>query len=252
MVGREGLLNFLNTELNLEDFKQIEDAKFNGALTKGAEEVEKIGLCANTTFENIESANNRDLDLVISHHGGWKQFDQDLLKRKKEKIEEADLTWYIAHETLDCAKEFGISWTLAEKLGINIEKQYGKHAGGKVGVTGKLDVPKDEFMENLEDLEQEYEIIGNIEGIESEKIGVIGGGGGAITPLIKKTAEEGCEVFITGSTSFFGEIYAHEKGMTMIKMSETSSERWGVYRLGKHLKGEFSDLQLHKLSETNW
>lgn len=252
MPSREEVLEFLNSELNLEHFKDVEDAKFNGALVKGIEEVEKIALCTNTTFENIESAEELEADLVVTHHGGWEQFDQDLLKEKKERIEDADLTWYIAHETMDCKEEYGISATLAEKLGIKIQKYYSEHAGGKVGVTGELEITGEEFMERLREIEPGYEVIGKLENIEDKKFGVVGGGGGAFTPIIEDTAEENCDIFITGSASFFGKIYAYEKGITMVKLEETSSEKWGIYALGDRLKEEFPGIEIVKIDERNW
>lgn len=252
MVQRESLLDFLNNLLNLEHFKQVEDSKFNGALVEGTDDIQKIGLCVNTTFENIEESKEQDCDMVISHHGGWKQFDQDLLKSKKQEISESDITWYIAHETMDCAENIGISWVLAEKLGIKVEAQYAEHAGGRVGVYGELEVSQEEFQEKLSKIEPEYEVVGEIENLESKRIGIIGGGGGAISDLIKDTVDENCEVLIVGNSSFFGDIYAYEKGLTMIEMEETSSEKWGIYRLGEKLTEEFSEIETVKLDEKNW
>jgi len=252
MPSREKLLEFLNRELDLEHFRDVEDAKFNGALVKGSEQVEKVALCTNVTFETIEKAGELDADLVISHHGGWEEFDQDLLEEEKRRMKEADLTWYIAHETLDCKEGYGVSASLAKKLGIEIEDYYSEHAGGKVGVTGRLKVSEEEFIDRLREIEPEYEVVGEIEGVEESKIGVVGGGGGAFTPIIKDTVEERCEFFITGSATFFGKIYAHDKGLTMIKLEETSSERWGVYALGERLEEKFSKIETVKINERNW
>lgn len=252
MPSRQKVIDFLNEELDLEHFKNVEDAKFNGVLVKGTEEVNKVALCTNTTFETIRKARENEADLVITHHGGWKEFDQDLLDEEKKRMKEAELTWYIAHETLDCKERYGISASLAKKLGIEVESYYSEHAGGKVGVTGRLNISEEEFRERLEDIEPEYEVIGSIEGIEKSKIGVVGGGGGAFTPIIKDTADEECEFFITGSAAFYGKIYAHDKEINMIKLKETSSERWGVYALGEQLEQEFPQIQTIKLNERNW
>lgn len=252
MPSREEVLEFLNEELDLEHFRDIEDAKFNGALVKGSEKVEKVALCTNTTFENIESAEDLGADLVIVHHGGWEQFDQDLLEKKKEQIREANITWYIAHETMDCKEEYGISATLAKKLGIELEEYYGEHAGGKVGVIGSLEVESKEFFEKLEAIEPGYETVGELKDIEDSRIAVVGGSGGVFTSLIQESSDKGCDFFITGNSSFAGDIYAHEKGITMVKLEETSSERWGVYALGERLKEEFSDIEKVKIAERNW
>jgi len=70
MPSKEKVLNFLNSELRTNHFNNIDDADFNGALVKGSEEVEKVGLCTNTTFENIQNASELDCDMVLVHHGG--------------------------------------------------------------------------------------------------------------------------------------------------------------------------------------
>ncbi len=252
MPSREEVLDFLNSELDTEHFNSIDDADFNGALVKGSRDVEKVGLCTNTTFENIDSASELDCDMVLVHHGGWKRFDMDLFEEKKQEMKENNLTWYIAHQTLDCADDFGICVALADKLGIEVDGKYCEIQGGPHGRHGHLNISKDEFLERLAKIEPGYEVIGEIEDIENQKIGVVGGGGGAFGDIVKETIDIGCDVFITGNTMFANEIYAYEKGLTMIVLEETSSERWGVYALGQHLKGNFSDIETVRIDEKNW
>ncbi len=252
MVARKELVSWLNNELNAEHFNEIEDADFNGAMVKASDEIDKIGLCTNTTFENIESASELECDLVISHHGGWKRFDMDLFEDKKQKMKNSNLTWYIAHQTLDCADEYGVCVALANKLGIEVDGEYCELQGGPHGRYGHLEVSKKEFMEKLEEIEPDYDVVGEIGDIENQKIGIVGGGGGAFGEIVKETTEIGCEVFITGNTMFANEIYAYEKGLTMIVLEETSSEKWGVYALGDKLEEEFPEIETHRIKEINW
>ena len=253
MVGREEVVGFLNSELNAEHFNSIDDADFNGALVDGSEEVEKVGLCTNTTFENIESASELGCDMVLVHHGGWKRFDMDLFEEKKQRIRENDITWYIAHQTLDCADEFGVCVALGDRLGIEIDGKYCEIQGGPHGRYGHLEVSREEFLDRLEGTEPDYRFIGDIgEDIEDQKIGIVGGGGGAFGDIVKETIDIGCDVFITGNTMFANEIYAHEKGLTVIVLEETSSERWGVYALGEHLEQEFPEIETVRIEERNW
>jgi len=252
MVDREEVLEFLNSELGTEHFNDVEEADFNGALVKGSEEVKKVGLCTNTTFENIEEAEEKGLDLVIVHHGGWKRFDHDLFEEKKERMREADVTWYIAHQTLDCADEFGVCVALADKLGIEVDGKYCELQGGPHGRYGHLEASKEEFMERLNEVEPDHKVIGDLDEVEDAKIGIVGGGGGAFADILKETIDIGCDVFITGNTMFANEIYAHEKGLNMVVLEETSSERWGVYALGEHLQENFPKLETVRIEEKNW
>ena len=252
MVSREKIVSWLDDELDTEHFNEVEDADFNGALVEASDEIEKVGLCTNTTFENIESASDLDCDLVISHHGGWKRFDMDLFEDKKQEIRDNQLTWYIAHQTLDCADEYGVCVALADRLGVEVDGEYCEIQGGPHGRYGHLEISKDEFLERLNEIEPDHEIIGEIGDIENQKIGIIGGGGGAYGEIVKETIEIGCDVFITGNTMFANEIYAYEKGLTMIILEETSSERWGVYALGERLEEEFPEIETEKIEEKNW
>ncbi len=261
-MRKDRLVSYLNDELDVEYYNEADGAKYNGVLVEGSEEVERIGLCTNCTFQNIETANKEDVDFVISHHGGWEQFDGESLDEKKRQLQEYDITWYIAHEPLDCADEYGVSAALADKMGIAVDGAYGFHAGGHVGRYGHLQVSQDEFLERLEAME-DYDMITadetainemSIDAVDLEhaQIGVIGGSGGVVRALIDDTLTEGCDVLITGNASFAGKYYAHEQGLAMILLEETSSERWGVYALGEHLKEIFDDVELARFDERNW
>lgn len=251
-MSRKEIVVYMDEELDVEHFNDAEGAKFNGLLVEETGEVEKMGLCTNFTYENIESAAEQGLDLVISHHGGWEVFDGDLLEEKKKGAKENGLNWYVAHEPLDCADGYGVSAALAEKLGIEVEGAYAEHAGGDVGRYGQLRVSGEEFLKRLQEVEPGYEVVGDLDGLEDKKFGVVGGSGGAFREIIDDTHEEGCDIMVTGNAAFFGKYHAEELGLTLVLMEETSSERWGVYAFGEHLKEQFPEVEFSRLEETNW
>lgn len=252
MVDSGRVISYLEEELDVAHYNEAGD-KFNGVLVGSAASIETVGLCANCTFETIENAAEAGCDLVISHHGGWEEFDGDLLAEKKQRMRDNGLTWFIAHHALDCAdEEYGVAVALAEKLGIAIEGSYAAVEGGEAGRYGTLSVDKEEFLERLEEVEAGYDVLGDLDGVEDQTIGVIGGGGGVFRELLDETKEIGCDVLVTGNSAFFTEIHAHEIGLTLITLEETSSEKWGVYRLGEHLKEQFSALEAVRLEEHNW
>lgn len=260
MVDRDDIIGWLDTELDTERFNAVDDAKFNGALVEGEEGVTDVGLCTNFTRENIEAADDRGIDLVISHHGGWAEFDQDLLEEKKELARDLGITWYVAHEPLDCADGYGISAALMQKLGIEVEGAFGEHAGGEVGRYGELRVDAEEFLRRLEEVDDHTVVDGrgrHDRGLEpgdvrNARIAVVGGGGGVFTDLIAEAADLDADIYLTGNSAFYADIYAYERGITLVTLEETSSERWGVYALGEELKRAFPDIDLTKLREKNW
>lgn len=252
MASHNDIITHLDRELDVEHYNDAGD-KFNGALVQGAGDVDRIGVCTNCTFETIATAADEGCDLVVSHHGGWEEFDGDLLAEKKERIRDAGVTWYIAHHALDCADDaYGVAVALAERLGIDVEGSYANVEGGDAGRYGTLAVSTDEFMDRLEAVEPGYEVVGSLDDLENARIGVIGGGGGVFRELVDETKEVGCDVLVTGNSAFFTEIHATEIGLTLVTLEETSSEKWGVYRLGEHLKEQFGDVDVVRLQETNW
>lgn len=252
MASRETVVAWLDEELEVAHFNSVEEADFNGALVSGADQVETVGLCTNTTFENIETAGEHNCDLVLVHHGGWEHFDRDLLEPKKEAMKEKGVTWYIAHQPLDCADNYGVCAALATKLGITVEGSYCDVDGGDHGRYGRLGVSKDEFLSRLQTVEPDYKVVGELDDIESAKIGIVGGGGGHFNEILHETIDTGCDVFITGNSTFVNDIYAYEKGLKMITLEETSSEKWGVYELGTTLQNAFPEIDLIRFDERNW
>ncbi|MDY6777667.1 MAG: Nif3-like dinuclear metal center hexameric protein [Candidatus Nanohaloarchaea archaeon] len=249
MVSRGKLVDWLDDLLEPERFMEAGD-NLNGVLVEGADDVSRVALCVNTTFETIDAAVNQDAEFVVSHHGGWKDFDQDLLAEKKRRMQEHDLTWYIAHACLDAADEFGVAASLARKLGIDVEGAFAEYNDGEAGRYGSLQVPVDEFRERLSRID-DFEVVGG-DLRDVERVGVIGGGGGNYPQFLREAADIGCDAVVVGNASFFGEIYAHEKGLTLVTLEETSSEKWGVYALGERLDDRFVDVETVRLDERNW
>ncbi|MDY6766512.1 MAG: Nif3-like dinuclear metal center hexameric protein [Candidatus Nanohaloarchaea archaeon] len=252
MTSHDTVITYLDAELDVEHYNDAGD-KFNGALVVGEGTVTRIGACTNCTFETIAAAADEGCDLVVSHHGGWEEFDGGLLAEKTDRIRDAGMTWYIAHHALDCADEdYGVAVALAEELGIDIDAAYGEIEGGRGGRYGTLAVSPGAFRDRLERIEEDYETVGDLDGLEDARIGVIGGSGGVFRSLIDETVAAGCDVLVTGNASFFGKIHAYEHGLSLVLLEETSSEKWGVHRLGEHLKERFEDVELVRLEETNW
>jgi putative NIF3 family GTP cyclohydrolase 1 type 2 len=141
---------------------------------------------------------------------------------------------------------------LSDKLGIKVDGKYLDIEGGFHGRYGHPEVSREDFMDRIEEIEEDFEIVGEMEDFGDAKIGIVGGGGGTRHSIIQETLEEGCDIFITGNSNFVTDIYAYEKGLTMITLEETSSEKWGVYALGNHLKQQFPEVKLTKFNEKNW
>ncbi len=163
----------------------------------------------------------------------------DLLSKYKMSL-------YVAHMSLDCHKELGVSVSLANKLGVSIEDTF---ADGN-GVFGRLLVPLNEFRKRLSSINMHFKIVGKIE--EPQKVAVIGGGGATKTKWLHEAKAKECNVYVTGNSSFFSDIYAFETGIALILLGETNSEKFGIYALSNHVKKTFRDIEVLNLEERSW
>lgn len=238
------IAEYLDNLLDINKYKQKD--RSNGLIIRGKFNVNRIAFAVNTTLENIKKANELGADLLIAHHGGWKETDSDMFLKKMDLLKEYQISLYIAHTPLDCHKNLGVSVSLAKKIGVDIEDSF---AEGN-GILGKLLVSIDDFRRNISSVNKDFKIIGELK--QPSKVAVIGGGGATKTKFLSEARDKGCDIYVTGNSWFFSDIYAFESGMTLILLGETNSEKFGIYALSNHFKEKFKDIKVLNLEEKSW
>lgn len=140
------------------------------------------------------------------------------------------------------------------RLGIDVSGPVGwisedpERYGGRYG---SLEIGRREFLEGLSSID-EYTVVDELSAIEDRRIVVIGGSGAIRPAVLQEVVEAGCDVLITGDGSFQGRLYAFERGLTLVELGETSSERWGEYALGEVVRDHSPAVECHRIDERNW
>lgn len=232
------LKNYLDSFLAVKKFKTD---WFNGLKVKGSSEVSRLGFATNCTFEVIDKAIHAKVDFLFVHHGGWKETDLDLAKRKWDKLKNKNISLYIAHASLDCNREFGTSKVLGGLIGLDNQKGFAFYHGGFAGISGTIKLVSLGVLKNRlkKKLKTKVESFKN-NGKNCKKIGIVAGGGGSVRPKFLKEAKKlGCDTYITGSSAMFSTIYAKESKINLLLAGHTATEQPAVKALAKHLGKKF-------------
>lgn len=244
MTKLKNITNYLDSFLEVEKYSKLD--RKNGLMVKGNNKVDKIVFSTNTTMENIEHANNRNADMLIVHHGGWKETDGEMYEKKVELLKKYNISLYIAHMPLDCNQEVGVAVSLARKLGVDVEDTFAKEQG----VIGELSISKQGLKKKLFSISKDYKIVGKLKNVE--RVAVIGGSGAVKTKWVEEAKNKGCDLYITGNSWFFSDIYAFENNIALVLLGHTNSEKFGIFSLAKNMDNKFEDLEIDVLEETAW
>jgi putative NIF3 family GTP cyclohydrolase 1 type 2 len=129
----------------------------------------------------------------------FSQMDVELLRQFKKR----NISIYNLHVPLDSYGEYSTSKTLADAIGVKIEKPFFEYHGGLAGVIGITD------CKNLAELRQKFEkIVGHKVGfykygnekIENQRVAIVAGGGNDLD-VLTELKQEGINVLITGITA---------------------------------------------------
>jgi len=208
------------------------DESGNGLVVGGRPMVGKVGLAVNCSFQAIESAIRRGCDLLITHHAAWPHVDQQLSAQKYDRLRQAGLNYYAAHECLDLAREFGTADALARAVRVAVQGTFDL-AGEALAVHGLTTGHFREFVVR----------VGNQLGVEPRKwknsnsfghVGLIPGWGGR-TDWMAQAQALGCDTFLTGETNLFGLLFAREAGLNLVVAGHYATETPGVMALGARI-----------------
>src|SRR3989344_7000434 len=105
---------YLNTILKATRHRKTEKQN-NTLIVRGRDDVERVGVATNTSWEVLALAKKKHVDLLIVHHRVWKEADP-FLKEKLLYLRKHKISYYGAHESLDTIKGFGMGYAVAAEL----------------------------------------------------------------------------------------------------------------------------------------
>ncbi len=189
-----------------------------------------------------------DAVLFLHHPAVWDirkpdvfcQMDRDLL----EKFKSRRISIYVLHVPLDSYGKYSTSSTLAEALGISIEKPFSPYGGGLCGVIGKTDLRTGKELQALYNGAVGHRTslypYGSPE-IAGGKLAVVAGGGNQVD-VLEDLVGEGINTFVTGVTvdndhSKAAHEFAREKRINLLGGTHYSSEAFACQAMCRYFEG---------------
>ncbi len=226
---------YIDVLLNIAQFE--EDEGGNGLMVDAGKPVSRIAAAVNTSFASIEGAAEAGAQLLIVHHATWGGIDLDLKPAKERALQDAGVSLYGAHASLDASADFGNGSMLAPQLGVAVEGRFLPYCGGLAGVYGSCDGTSDEFVRRASD------VLGvAVESWENRddfgRVAIATGGAG-MTNMVEEARSLGCDTYLTGEGSMYTKLYAREAGINLVFGTHYATEAPGPKALAKHLAAHF-------------
>lgn len=239
MVTLKALVEYTNTLLNIEDFR---DYAPNGLQVEGRPEVTALVTGVTASQELLDAAIAAGADVILVHHGYfWKGEDACITGMKRQRLQSlltSDTSLLAYHLPLDAHPELGNNASLARLLGFDVHGRFGNDDGMQLGQHGRLPAP----MGGGALAEHIHRRLGraplHIPG-KRPVIETLGWCTGAAQSYIEAAVEQGLDAFISGEISEQTVHVARECGIHYFAAGHHATERFGVQSLGEHLAKHF-------------
>ena len=215
-----------------------------------AARIERVMTCLTITPASAAEAIREKAGLVVAHHPlpfqPLKRLTDDATPgRLLLDLIGADVAVYSPHTAFDSA-ELGINQQLAEGLGLEsieplmpaLEEISNLGSGRRGELPAKAE---------LAEVAAKLKAFLGIDAVRAvgegavKRVAVACGSGGS---FLSKARLAGCDVLVTGETSFHTCLEAEATGISLLLVGHYASERFGVERLAEALGNEFADLSV--------
>jgi putative NIF3 family GTP cyclohydrolase 1 type 2 len=209
------------------------DETGNGLVVGGQPMVGKVGLAVNCSFQAIEGAHQRGCDLLLTHHAAWPSTDAHLVESKYGRLRQLGINLYVAHDSLDMARDLGTADALARAVEIAIQAPFKPDGESESGIHGVTTGHFPEFVRRVgRRLGTEPQAFENAETFG--RVAVVAGWGGR-PEWMARAQELGCDTFLTGEAIMFGRLFAREANMNLVIAGHYATETPGVLALGARI-----------------
>ncbi len=232
------IIRFADELLRLIEIEDYPNA-LNGLQIENTGEVTKIGAAVDAATYTFELAIEREIDLLIVHHGlfwpGLRAVTGSLYRALRLAFEH-NLALYSVHLPLDLHPQIGNNALLAAALGLEKTKPFLELKGQPAGLLAEVSWRRDELIAKLEEsLGGPVRCIG-AGPMETKRIGIVTGGAGG---EIYAAAGEGIDTYITGEAPHWAAVAAEELGINLFLGGHYATETFGVKALAAELAEKF-------------
>ncbi|AFG36339.1 Nif3-like dinuclear metal center hexameric protein [Spirochaeta africana] len=231
----------LRTWFAPEQFGRI-DRSMNGLqVGRQDKQVQRLGTAVDACLETFRRAAEQDVDMLFVHHGLFWGMPIAVTGEHYARLEllmQQDIALYAMHLPLDQHLELGNNAVMAQQLGLQDIRPFGRLKGTEIGVRGDLpeSVGLDEVRERLFGSRENPLGVLPFGTDTIRSVGLISGG----APFeVGQAIEAGLDLYITGDANHVVYHMAQEAGINVIFGGHYATETWGVQATGRKLADEF-------------
>lgn len=238
MIDLKNLVAYLDEYLCIRSVPDYKGA-FNGLQVEGRARVDRIALAVDACIATIETAQQREADMLLVHHGllwGGNGPVTGNYYRRLAPLLKNDIALYSCHLPLDAHPEVGNNHVLARKLGLTPSGMFGDYEGVPIGIWADTEMTRAEFVGQVE---RTLGVKANVipAGPDTvRRVGIITGGGGA---RIEQAVAAGIDTYLTGEGAHHTYFEAEERGLNLLYAGHYATETIGVRALGDHITARF-------------
>ena len=227
MTKLNEIVGFLDDYLKIKSIPDYPNA-YNGLQAGEDIEIKTVAAAVDADIDSIKEAIEKNVDLLIVHHGLFWQGVEPLTGSWREKcnlILESGICIYSSHIPLDIHPEVGNSALLAKALNLKNIKACHPWKGVNLAIKGNLNNSGQGLTQKLQSLlGKKPTALLHGEEIIDELYIITGGAGGELANLFKTGAKN----FLTGEGSHWNTVYAKENKMNLFLAWHYLNETFGI------------------------
>jgi len=232
------MVRYADEVLRVTEIEDYPNA-LNGLQIENSGEVTKIGAAVDASGHTIQTAVQREIDLLVVHHGLFWPGLQPVTGPHYRALKLAlayNLALYSAHLPLDLHPKIGNNVLLASALGFEKTEPFLEMKGEPIGRKVEATVRRDDLIGKLEEsLGGSVRCVGTGP-METKVIGIVTGGAGG---EIYVASREGIDTYITGEAPHWAAVAAEELGINLFLGGHYATETFGVKALAAELSAQF-------------
>src|SRR5216110_791216 len=152
MTSLSKIVSYSDDFLHIRDVGDWDNA-LNGLQIENSGRVTRIGAAVDVSTRALREATNKNVDLLIVHHGlFWPGLQQirGALRRQLRLAFENDIALYGAHLPLDIHPKVGNNAQLAAALGLKSAQPFLEEKGQPVGLKIRMSLSRRELVRKLQ------------------------------------------------------------------------------------------------------
>ena len=238
MASLSDIVSYADRFLRIREVGDWDNA-LNGLQIENSGRVTRIGAAVDVSTRVLNEAVERDVDLLIVHHGLFWPGLQPVrgpLRRQLRLAFENDIALYSAHLPLDIHPRVGNNARLLAALGLKSAQPFLEEKGQPVALKIRASLQRGKLVRKLEKALEGPVKVYDFGPKQTRVIGVVTGAAGS---EIYRVAEGGIDTFITGEAPHWAAVTAEELGVNLILGGHYATEVFGVKTLAAHLSKRF-------------